>query len=86
MVDRTSRRQFVTLQTILWFLLFGCLMDHSNGSKETIRVVCISDTHDMHTKVKIPDGDILIHAGLSFRNFQFDNHVIRRFYKQWTAC
>jgi hypothetical protein len=29
--------------------------------KPAIRVVCISDTHDL--KVDIPDGDILIHAG-----------------------
>ncbi|KAM0343997.1 hypothetical protein ACHAPU_008055 [Fusarium lateritium] len=29
--------------------------------KPAIRVVCISDTHDL--KVNIPDGDILIHAG-----------------------
>lgn len=27
------------------------------------RLVCISDTHTMLDKVKIPDGDILLHAG-----------------------
>ena len=28
-----------------------------------MRVVCISDTHEQHRKLKIPDGDLLIHAG-----------------------
>ena len=26
-------------------------------------VVCISDTHNSHRDIKVPDGDILIHAG-----------------------
>ncbi|KAJ3497048.1 hypothetical protein NLG97_g2203 [Lecanicillium saksenae] len=30
-------------------------------SKEPVRVVCISDTHDQ--TVEVPDGDILVHAG-----------------------
>lgn len=28
-----------------------------------MRIVCISDTHDFHNEVVIPQGDILIHAG-----------------------
>lgn len=28
-----------------------------------MRLVCISDTHGKHNQLKIPDGDILIHAG-----------------------
>lgn len=28
-----------------------------------MRIVCISDTHGLHDEVKVPDGDILIHAG-----------------------
>ncbi|GAB5365330.1 hypothetical protein AAMO2058_001048500 [Amorphochlora amoebiformis] len=28
-----------------------------------VRIVCISDTHGRHRDVKVPDGDILIHAG-----------------------
>ena len=31
--------------------------------KKDIRIVCISDTHGRHKKLKIPEGDILIHAG-----------------------
>lgn len=27
------------------------------------RIVCISDTHGLHDRVVVPDGDILIHAG-----------------------
>ncbi len=36
--------------------------------KYGIRVVCISDTHNQHQKLTIPDGDILIHGG-DFTNF-----------------
>ena len=28
-----------------------------------MRVVCISDTHEKHKQVKLPKGDVLIHAG-----------------------
>lgn len=28
-----------------------------------MKLVCISDTHSMHRKLTIPDGDVLIHAG-----------------------
>jgi Icc-related predicted phosphoesterase len=28
-----------------------------------VRVVCISDTHSMHRKLTVPDGDLLLHAG-----------------------
>lgn len=27
------------------------------------RIVCVSDTHDRHEKVTVPDGDALVHAG-----------------------
>jgi Icc-related predicted phosphoesterase len=36
-----------------------------------IRIVCISDTHEWHRDVSVPDGDLLIHAG----DFTFWNHV-----------
>lgn len=28
-----------------------------------MQLVCISDTHNKHAQVKVPDGDVLIHAG-----------------------
>lgn len=28
-----------------------------------MKIVCISDTHNQHRKVLVPDGDVLIHAG-----------------------
>jgi Icc-related predicted phosphoesterase len=28
-----------------------------------VRVVCISDTHNFHDSINLPDGDILIHSG-----------------------
>jgi predicted phosphohydrolase len=27
------------------------------------RFVCLSDTHSKHSKIEVPDGDVLIHAG-----------------------
>ena len=32
-------------------------------TKDTLRVVCISDTHENESKMTLPEGDILIHAG-----------------------
>jgi Icc-related predicted phosphoesterase len=42
-----------------------------------VRIVCISDTHERHDEVTIPDGDILIHAG----DFTFlgDGEAIKSF-------
>jgi len=28
-----------------------------------MRIVCLSDTHDLHHKLTVPDGDLLLHAG-----------------------
>jgi predicted phosphodiesterase len=28
-----------------------------------VRIVCLSDTHNRHDQLRIPDGDLLIHAG-----------------------
>ena len=28
-----------------------------------MRIVCISDTHNMHADVEVPEGDLLLHAG-----------------------
>jgi hypothetical protein len=32
-------------------------------SENSIRVVCISDTHTKHEQITVPPGDVLIHAG-----------------------
>ena len=32
-----------------------------------MRIVCISDTHNLHSSIVIPDGDILLHSGDSTR-------------------
>jgi len=29
----------------------------------SIRIVCISDTHTLHGRLQIPEGDVLVHAG-----------------------
>lgn len=28
-----------------------------------MRIVCLSDTHDLHGQLEVPDGDLLLHAG-----------------------
>ena len=28
-----------------------------------VRIICISDTHGQHAGLRLPEGDILIHAG-----------------------
>jgi predicted phosphohydrolase len=28
-----------------------------------LRIVCLSDTHDRHDQIAVPDGDVLLHAG-----------------------
>jgi 3',5'-cyclic AMP phosphodiesterase CpdA len=29
----------------------------------TLRIVVISDTHGLHERIAVPDGDVLVHAG-----------------------
>eukprot|EP01120_Amphizonella_sp_Union-15-10_P003509 TRINITY_DN13927_c0_g1_i1.p1 TRINITY_DN13927_c0_g1~~TRINITY_DN13927_c0_g1_i1.p1 ORF type:complete len:251 (+),score=47.65 TRINITY_DN13927_c0_g1_i1:52-804(+) len=54
-----------------------------NGQTETppppkpdqaLRFVCISDTHEHHESLKLPPGDVLLHAG-DFSNFGFEDPV-----------
>jgi predicted phosphodiesterase len=28
-----------------------------------VRLVCLSDTHNLHDRLSVPDGDVLVHAG-----------------------
>jgi hypothetical protein len=28
-----------------------------------LKIICLSDTHELHRDVDVPDGDLLIHAG-----------------------
>jgi Icc-related predicted phosphoesterase len=37
--------------------------DGERSASGNLRIVCISDTHGLHRRLSIPDGDILIHAG-----------------------
>ena len=37
----------------------------------SVRIVCISDTHELHRDLALPAGDLLIHAG----DFTFWNHA-----------
>jgi Icc-related predicted phosphoesterase len=44
---------------------------HSLAYSKRVRVVCISDTHELHRELDVPFGDLLIHAG----DFTFFNHT-----------
>jgi Icc-related predicted phosphoesterase len=35
----------------------------TTNPKDSIRFVCISDTHGKHRELKLPDGDVLLHCG-----------------------
>jgi predicted phosphohydrolase len=40
-----------------------------------MRIVCLSDTHDFHDRLVVPDGDVLLHAGdatMSGKPFQVE--------------
>lgn len=51
-----------------------------NIGPKKLRIVCISDTHGMHRKLRIPPGDVLVHAGdISMRG---EEKTIRDF-DQW---
>eukprot|EP00026_Physarum_polycephalum_P015689 Phypoly_transcript_16427.p1 GENE.Phypoly_transcript_16427~~Phypoly_transcript_16427.p1 ORF type:complete len:259 (+),score=26.45 Phypoly_transcript_16427:54-830(+) len=55
------------------------LRNNPDVPKKTIRIVCVSDTHDLHHTIEFPPGDILIHCG------DFTSHgniaIVRRFAK-----
>jgi len=33
------------------------------ASEPPMRIVCLSDTHNLHGRIAVPDGDVLVHAG-----------------------
>ena len=42
------------------------------SSDANLKIVCISDTHCVHQKIDLPDGDILIHTGDCTRGGTFE--------------
>ena len=38
-------------------------LSRSKPKGKAVTIVCISDTHELHREVDVPNGDILIHAG-----------------------
>jgi hypothetical protein len=46
--------------------------------ENALTIVCISDTHELHRELDVPDGDILIHAG-DFTMFSRSPNAIRDF-------
>jgi len=46
------------------------------------RIVCLSDTHNCHEQIAVPDGDILIHAGDATIRGTIDEIV---FFNEWFA-
>jgi 3',5'-cyclic AMP phosphodiesterase CpdA len=49
-------------------------------TKDTIKFVCVSDTHGLAWKVQVPDGDVLIHAG-DFSNSGHPKDVLE--FNEW---
>lgn len=47
-----------------------------------MRIVCLSDTHNCHREIKVPDGDILIHAGDATNIGRADEIVL---FNKWFA-
>ncbi len=47
-----------------------------------MRIVCISDTHNCNEQIKVPDGDILIHAGDATITGRVDEIVL---FNSWFA-
>lgn len=54
-------REYATKDNIWSLEINNCLKKPQ--CKESVRIVCISDTHTEALNINIPDGDILIHAG-----------------------
>lgn len=51
------------------------------GSASRIRIVCVSDTHFYQHDLKVPDGDILVHAG-DFMGFgDMERHIVE--FNKW---
>jgi Icc-related predicted phosphoesterase len=36
---------------------------HAPGPSRSVLLVLVSDTHELHREIEVPDGDILLHAG-----------------------
>ena len=52
----------------------------SQSTPRRVRVVCISDTHELHRELNVPVGDLMIHAG----DFTFWNHTSKiRDFNEW---
>eukprot|EP01001_Neometanema_parovale_P009354 NODE_5598_length_928_cov_76.402484_g5375_i0.p1 GENE.NODE_5598_length_928_cov_76.402484_g5375_i0~~NODE_5598_length_928_cov_76.402484_g5375_i0.p1 ORF type:complete len:260 (+),score=53.58 NODE_5598_length_928_cov_76.402484_g5375_i0:57-782(+) len=43
--------------------------------RSPVKIVCISDTHNQHRKLSVPDADVLIHAG-DFTSFGREEHIV----------
>ncbi len=52
--------------------------DSSSSRNDGLVIVCISDTHQLHRELSVPNGDILIHAG-DFTFFGRGKQAIRDF-------
>jgi Icc-related predicted phosphoesterase len=48
-----------------------------------MKLVCISDTHNQHNRIKLPDGDVLVHAG-DFTNAGTKKEAFD--FIEWFAC
>jgi Icc-related predicted phosphoesterase len=56
---------FLVVGNVIWQNIFLLKKNLKNGYVDwcTLKLVAISDTHNLHSTLTLPDGDILIHAG-----------------------
>lgn len=47
------------------------------------RIVCLSDSHNCHAQIAVPDGDVLLHAGDATNQGTFDE-IVR--FNRWFAA
>lgn len=52
--------------------------DGKHGASRQLRIVCISDTHELHRELDVPPGDLLLHSG-DFTFFSRSRAMLRDF-------
>lgn len=66
-VPQNPTDAWLLMRNKLYYESFNLLNNtYSPPKEDVLRVVCISDTHDKHTKIdpaSVPAGDVLVHAG-----------------------
>eukprot|EP00946_MAST-07B_sp_MAST-7B-sp1_P005314 g5314.t1 len=62
-----------------------CVVAGRGGSSARVRCVHVSDTHNQHLELQLPDGDCLVHTGDAVGNYGPQHNIIQHFesYMRW---